>query len=151
MLRSIHISLLILGILFLTPSIGSVQDNEKTHWSQDLSPEQKRKAKQIIKDAHPRIKELRKEVRKKITALEEFCFKEAEDEQNLAQLGQELQKAREALRQELMNLDATLIQEVGVSIRGYRGRSSAHLSKDPPQEAVILHKHSIQSSHHSEQ
>ncbi len=151
MQRSTYISLLMFATLVLIPSVGNVKSNHDARWSQDLSAEQHAKAKEIIKQVHPRIKELRKEVRAKIDQLEEFCFSKVEDEQTLARLGQELQQAREALRNELKSLDNRLIQEVGVSMRAYRGRSSAHLGKDVSQDTVKLHKHITSIPHHGEQ
>ncbi len=151
MQRSIYKTLLILGILIAIPSVGNVKSNHDARWSQDLSAEQHAKAKEIIKQAHPRIKELRKEVRSKIDALEEFCFSKAEDQEALSRLGQELQQAREALRTELISLDNRLMQEVGVSMRAYRGRSSAHLGKDISQDSVRLHKHIDSIPHHGGQ
>ncbi len=150
MQRNIYI-LLIIGIFILIPSVGNVQDNNAARWSQELSAEQQEKARDIIRQAHPRIKELRKEVRAKIDALEEFCFSKTDDEQTLARLGQELQQAREVLRHELKTLDNRLMQEVGVSIRAYRGRSSAHLGKDVSQDSVKFHKHIKPIPHHGEQ
>ncbi len=151
MQRSIYIFLLVFGILVLLPNAGNVKGNRDERWSQDLSVEQHEKAKEIIKQARPRIKELRREVRSKIEALEEFCFSKTEDEQTLAKLGQDLQKSRENLRNELIALDNRLMQEVGVSMRAYRGRSSAHLGKDMSQDSVRLHKHIDPIPHHGEQ
>ncbi len=151
MRRSIYILLLMLAILIGTASVGNVRGHLDERWSQDLTPEQRQQAKEIMKAAHPRIKELRKDVKVKIRALEEFCFAKAGDDQTLAKLGQELQESRDALRNELMALDKKLMQEVGVSIRGYRGRNSAGLSKETPQESVLLQRHINHTPHHGEQ
>ncbi len=151
MQRSIYILAIVLGILLFSASAGYVGENHKARWTKDLTPEQREKAKEIINEARPRIKELRNNVNDKIDALEEFCYAKDEDDQALAKLGQELQEARDALRTELIALDKKLMQEVGVSVRGYRGRNSAHLTKDSTRERMLLHRHVSNTPHHGVQ
>ncbi len=151
MQRNIYISILVLGLVLCTVSTAYVGEHHGDRWRTDLSPEQREKAKEIIQEARPKIKELRKNVQDKMRALQEFCYAEAEDDQALIKLGQELQVARDALRSELVALDNKLMQEVGVSVRGYRGRNSAHLTKESRQDNMLLHKHISNTPHHGEQ
>ncbi len=147
MQRKIYIPLLILAILICTASTTNAKLELDERWRQDLTPEQHEQAKEIIKEARPNIKKLRKDVKEKIKALQEFCYAESGDDQTLAKLGQELQEARDALRTELIALDEKLMQEVGVSIRAYRGRSSADLTKEYDKS---LHRHTSSIPHHGE-
>ncbi len=119
-----------------------------SRWSQELSAEQQEHAREIIQEFYPRIKQLRREVRGKVKELSGFCYASAEDHEKLARLGKELQAAREALREELIALDARLMNEVGASLHGYRGRH--HKALEDATRQLTVQKQYVQSVHHSD-
>ncbi len=119
-------------------------------WSAELSPDQEEKALQIMQEASPKILAMRSALKEKILELKNFAYDSNEGHQQLAQLGYELQKQRQALQDELRNLDQKLMQEVGVSLHGYRGRDCNDLTKSSEIKKPSLQKYSTSPPHHTE-
>ncbi len=139
-----------IALCFILLSVGSFAHTRERKWSIDLTPEQEKKAWVILEKYKPKIRILRQGLRDKMNQLKEFHYSSPNDHDALALLGQELQKEREALRQELKKLDAELMQKVGGTIQGYRGHDCNSLTKGVSRSEVQLHKHSLPTPHHSE-
>ncbi len=117
-------------------------------WSEDLSAEQMQRAQEILREAAPKIKVLRKALQEKIQELKNFTYTNGQDPQTLAILGQELQERRQNLRQELKNLDEKLFEELGASLGGYRGRDCTSLARERVHDQQNIEKSQHTSSHH---
>ncbi len=139
------LSLTIICASILSVSIAGHAQNP-IQWEQGLSTEQQSKAQAIIQESYPRIKELRKAARTKVRQLEEFCYSSEDDHEELVRLGRELQATRDALRTELIQLDARLMKEVGVSLHGYRGRH--HRALEKASRSLSVHKYEAKRVHH---
>lgn len=85
-------------------------------WLQSLSPVQQAKAKSILEETRPRIKELRKRIQNKMVELESLNYDQETSPETLPRLGRELQLLRDELRAELLHMDDRMIREVGVSL-----------------------------------
>ncbi len=85
-------------------------------WMQSLSPVQQARAKSILAEARPRIKELRKRIQNKMVELESLNYDRATSPETLPRLGRELQLLRDELRAELLYMDDRMLREVGVSL-----------------------------------
>ncbi len=126
---TIYIGLLALAAFGLAFSVQAKEHNTM-RWTQELSEKQIRMATDIIDAMKPQVQTLREDVRNKMQALKEFHYTDIEDHNELARLGHELQQSREALRNVLLELDARLLQEVGVSLHeAYRGRNCESLTE----------------------
>ncbi len=121
---------------------------QNSRWSSELSPEQQAQAEAILQEAAPHIKALRQELVNKIQELKNFSYNQEQDQQSLATLGHELHEQRQALRQALKDLDEKLIQELGVSLHGYRGRDCNNLTKERLGEKNALQKYTSDRAHH---
>ncbi|MGE9984053.1 periplasmic heavy metal sensor [Desulfovibrio sp. SGI.169] len=93
---------------------GNAQDREE--WLARLSPAQRAKARIIIDDARPRVRELRSRIRKKMAELESLSYDQETSPATLPRLGRELQLLRDELRATLMEVDRRMLREVGVSL-----------------------------------
>lgn len=85
-------------------------------WLQSLSPVQQAKAKSILEETRPRIKELRKRIQNKMVELESLNYDRETSPETLPRLGRELQLLRDELRAELLHMDDRMLREVGVSL-----------------------------------
>ncbi len=119
-------------------------------WSSELSATQKEHAQDIIRKASPEIEAMRVDMLEKIQELHNFTYTSSEDHQTLAKLGQELQQQRQALRKKLRALDKQLLEEVGVSLQGYRGRDCNDLCQTSVAQESNLEKHTMDPPHHTE-
>ncbi len=139
-----------IALCFILLSVSSFAHTRERKWSAHLTPEQEKKAWIILEKYKPKIQTLRQGLRDKMNQLKEFQYSSPNDHEALALLGQELQKEREALRQELKKLDAELMQKVGGSLHGYRGHDCNSLLKGVSRSEVQIYKHSLPTPHHSE-
>lgn len=85
-------------------------------WLQSLSPVQQAKAKSILEETRPRIKELRKRIQNKMVELESLSYDQETSPETLPRLGRELQLLRDELRAELLHMDDRMLREVGDSL-----------------------------------
>ena len=113
---------------------GTVQDIDD--WLEQLPPNQQNKARRIIDDARPRVRELRGRIREKMAELESLSYDQGTSPDTLPRLGRELQQLRDALRASLMDVDERLRREVGVSLGppASRGCRMSHAGIPPADE-----------------
>lgn len=103
-------------------------------WQENLNPEQREKAEQIVAEARPRLAQIRQEMREKMQELKSISYNNQSDPEDLARLGRQLQQQRDTLMQELHILDKRLKTEVGggARMRQYDGRGCAALEEATP-------------------
>ncbi|MBR4742075.1 MAG: hypothetical protein IK079_04175 [Desulfovibrio sp.] len=99
---------------FVSPYVGSAQILPKNYalpledalipWLENLSPNQREAAKLILQQSQPKIHELQKKLRLKLTELQALRFDQHFTPESLPKLGKELQ----LLRQQLATLYTTL-------------------------------------------
>lgn len=94
--------------------LGNTQDIDE--WLAELSPSQRAKARIIIDEVRPNVRELRARIREKMTELESLSYDQATSPDTLPRLGRELQLLRDELRATLLEMDKRLLREVGVSL-----------------------------------
>lgn len=93
--------------------LGNARDMDA--WLAELSPDQRAKARTIIDEAQPRVRELRTRIREKMAELESLSYDQATSPDTLPRLGRELQLLRNELRATLLEMDRRLLREAGVS------------------------------------
>ncbi len=147
MIQSKYIPFILCSLVL---SIGYAMHAHAYRWHTDLSPEQEAKAQQIINETAPKITAMRAALQEKIEKLKNFAYTSPTDHESLALLGEELQSERKALRDALIALDARLVQEVGVSLHGYRGRDCNSLANAREYKDPTFQKHSVATPHHTE-
>lgn len=103
-------------------------------WQENLSPEQREKAEQIVAEARPHLAQIRQEMREKMQELKSISYNNQSDPEDLARLGRQLQQQRDTLMQALHALDKRLKTEVGggAQTRQYDGRGCAALEEATP-------------------
>ncbi len=131
-------------------NIHTTAQAQPYRWSTELSPKQEIQAKQIIDAAAPQIMAMREALQNKIQELKNFAYTSNSNHDTLATLGAELQTLRNELRNALKDLDEKLIQELGVSLHGYRGRDCSSLAREWAVKDQRLHKFSVETPHHTE-
>ncbi len=134
------------GLVFLSTAAIA----KETCWNVGMTTEQKEKAQHILAEEKPKISALRAELRKNMHKLKSFTYAGPEDHQKLALLGQELQSQRQELCTMLDELNIRLQDEAGVSLRGYKKRKCAKLSRAITKDSIHLEKHVKTTPHHVE-
>lgn len=85
-------------------------------WLNTLQPVQQARARQILREAHPGLHDLRKAIYDKKTELASISFDSRTAPDTLPRLGQELQLLRRALKAELEKVNMRLNNEAGVTM-----------------------------------
>lgn len=94
--------------------LGDVQDMDA--WLEQLSPTQQAKARVIMDEVRPRIRELRARIRDTMAELESLSYDQGTSPETLPRLGRELQLLRDELRATLLEMDKRMLRETGVSL-----------------------------------
>lgn len=105
-------------------------------WLNSLQPFQQERARQILKEARPAMRDLRKAIREKKAELAELSFDRNTAPETLPRLGMELQQLRADLRHKLQMLSNRLYFEAGVRF-GPLGDDGFWLVPSPPGQPVI--------------
>lgn len=85
-------------------------------WLDSLQPGKREQARQILREAHPSLRDLRIAIREKKSQLATLTFDQDTSPEALPRLGQELQDLRNALRGKLQGLADRLRDELDVSM-----------------------------------
>lgn len=85
-------------------------------WLAGLDPDQRARARLILRDAHPTMYSLRLAIRDKKAELAALSFDKNTPPETLPRLGQELQALRKSLRAELEKVSDRLKREAGVTM-----------------------------------
>ncbi len=85
-------------------------------WLAELPDFQREKAREILKDAHPALHDLRNRIREKKGELVSLSFDRNTPPETLPRLGQELQDLRDQLKSRLKEVEKRLNIEAGVTM-----------------------------------
>lgn len=85
-------------------------------WLKSLQPLPQARARQILREAHPGLHDLRKAIYDKKAELASLSYDSKTEPEALPRLGQELQLLRRALRAELEKINQRLHTEAGVNM-----------------------------------
>lgn len=102
------------------PSAESEQRYVKAirSWLDSLDPERRERARQIMREAHSGLHELREAIRFKKQELASISFNRGMNPETLPRLGMELQSLRADLGQQLRKISERLKNEAGIDLDG---------------------------------
>ena len=102
-------------------------------WLERMPQEQQVRARAIMEEFFPRLRHLKHQLRAKMRELQVLTYGRETDPQALPALGQELQRLRRQLGQELTSMNHALIREVGSPLPFPPGRGYSSLSRAVPE------------------
>lgn len=94
----------------------SSDSHDMETWLQQLSPPKQIKAREILEEYRPRVRELRQRIELKKRELESLNYDQETSPETLPRLGRELLLLRDELRAILMCVDERMRREVGVPL-----------------------------------
>ncbi len=130
--------------------LSNIAHAQNTRWNIDLTPEQKHKAYDIIREAQPQIQALNQALHENMNNLKSFSYKSPEDHEQLALLGEQLRAQRQELHKKIQELNRKLQREAGVSLKNYVRGHCQDLIGDSSNNAIPLKKHVKDIPHHTQ-
>lgn len=85
-------------------------------WLASLPPGKQSKARRILREAHPGLRNLRAAIREKKLQLSSLSFDRDTGPETLPRLGQELQQLRSELKRQLVNVSERVRKELGINL-----------------------------------